>query len=161
LSLEKEIKEKEKNYLIVVEEMRDLTRRINDLEAEVEHKSNVIRKRDKEIAEKEQEVRKAIPVVLLMPFELLLGNRSVPPVVLLMSCELFLGNRSVPPVVLLRKRDKEIAEKEQEVRKAIEESNGLRLKIDKLQEQQSKSMVEDKEMSKKIEILEDELADAI
>jgi hypothetical protein len=35
-----------------------------------------------------------------MPFELLLGNRSVPPVVLLMSCELFLGNRSVPPVVL-------------------------------------------------------------
>jgi hypothetical protein len=45
------------------------------------------------------------------------------------------------------------------VRKAIEESNGLRLKIDKLQAQQSKSMVEDKEMSKKIEILEDELAE--
>jgi regulator of replication initiation timing len=45
------------------------------------------------------------------------------------------------------------------VREAIEESNRLRLKIDKLQEQQSKSMVEEKEMSKKIEILEEELAE--
>ena len=42
---------------------------------------------------------------------------------------------------------------------AIEESNRLRLKIDTLQQQHSKAMVEDKEMSKKIEILEDELAE--
>ena len=41
----------------------------------------------------------------------------------------------------------------------IEESNRLRLKIDTLQQQHSETMVEDKEMSKKIEILEDELAD--
>ena len=41
---------------------------------------------------------------------------------------------------------------------AIEESNHLHLKIDTLQQQYSKAMVEDKEMSKKIEILEDELA---
>jgi hypothetical protein len=74
LSLEKQIKEKEKDYLFVVEEMGDLTRRINDLEAEVEHKSNVM---------------------------LLFGNRSVSHVVLLMPFELLLGNRSVPHVVLL------------------------------------------------------------
>jgi predicted nucleic acid-binding Zn-ribbon protein len=42
---------------------------------------------------------------------------------------------------------------------AIEESNHLHLKIDTLQQQYSKAMVEDKEMSKKIEILEDELVE--
>jgi DNA-directed RNA polymerase specialized sigma subunit len=42
---------------------------------------------------------------------------------------------------------------------AIEERIRLRLKIDTLQQQHSKAMVEDKEMSKKIEILEDELAE--
>ena len=42
---------------------------------------------------------------------------------------------------------------------AIEESNHLHLKIDTLQQQHSETMVEDKEMSKKIEILEDELVE--
>ena len=60
---------------------------------------------------------------------------------------------------VIRKRDKEIAEKEREVWEVIEESNRLRLKIDTLQQQHSETMVEDKEMSKKIEILEDELAE--
>ena len=58
---------------------------------------------------------------------------------------------------IIRKRDKEIVEKEREVWDAIEESNRLRLKLDTLQQQHSETMVEDKEMSKKIEILEDEL----
>jgi predicted nucleic acid-binding Zn-ribbon protein len=44
------------------------------------------------------------------------------------------------------------------VREAIEESDRLQNEIEILQQQQSKAMVEDKEMSKKIEILEDELA---
>jgi peptidoglycan hydrolase CwlO-like protein len=59
---------------------------------------------------------------------------------------------------VIRKRDKEIVEKEREVLETIEESNRLRLKIDTLQQLHSETMVEDKEMSKKIEILEDELA---
>jgi DNA-directed RNA polymerase specialized sigma subunit len=42
---------------------------------------------------------------------------------------------------------------------AIEESNSLRLKIDTLQQQHNEAMMEDKEMSKKIEILEDELVE--
>ena len=50
-------------------------------------------------------------------------------------------------------------EKEREVCDAIEESNGLRLKIDTLQQQHSETKVKDQEMSKKIEILEDELAE--
>ena len=50
-----------------------------------------------------------------------------------------------------------IVEKEREVREAIEESDRLRLKIDTLQQQYRETMVEDKEMSEKIEILEDEL----
>ena len=55
---------------------------------------------------------------------------------------------------VIRKRDKEIAEKEREVWEAIEESNRLHLKIYILQQQQhSETMVEDKEMSKNIEIL--------
>jgi hypothetical protein len=40
---------------------------------------------------------------------------------------------------------------------AIQESNRLRLKSDTLQQQHSEAMVEDKEMSKKIEILEDDI----
>ena len=60
---------------------------------------------------------------------------------------------------IIRKRDKEIVEKEREVWDAIEESNRLRLKLDTLQQQHSETMVEDKEMSKKIEILEDELVE--
>ena len=59
---------------------------------------------------------------------------------------------------VIRKRDKEIVEKEREVLETIEESNRLCLKIDTLQQLHSETMVEDKEMSKKIEILEDELA---
>ena len=42
---------------------------------------------------------------------------------------------------------------------AIDKSNGLRLKIDTLQQQHSETKVKDQEMSKKIEILEDELAE--
>ena len=88
------------DLLFVEKEMGELTRKKNDIENEVELKSNVIRKRDKEILEKEREVWDA-----------------------------------------------------------IEESNRLRLKLDTLQQQHSETMVEDKEMSKKIEILEDELVE--
>ena len=88
------------DLLFVEKEMGELTRKKNDIENEVELKSNVIRKRDKEIVEKEREVWDA-----------------------------------------------------------IEESNRLRLKLDTLQQQHSETMVEDKEMSKKIEILEDELVE--
>ena len=88
------------DLLFVEKEMGELTRKKNDIENEVELKSNVIRKRDKEIVEKEREVWDA-----------------------------------------------------------IEESNRLRLKLDTLQQQHSERMVEDKEMSKKIEILEDELVE--
>ena len=58
----------------------------------------------------------------------------------------------------IRKRDIMIVEKDREVREAIDESDRLRLKIDTLQQQHSKAMVEDKEMSKTIEKLEDKLA---
>ena len=88
------------DLLFVEKEMGELTRKKNDIENEVELKSNVIRKRDKEIVEKEREVWDA-----------------------------------------------------------IEESNRLRLKLDTLQQQHSETMVEDNEMSKKIEILEDELVE--
>jgi hypothetical protein len=40
--------------------MGELTRKKNDIENEVELKSNIIRKRDKEIVEKEREVWDAI-----------------------------------------------------------------------------------------------------
>jgi chromosome segregation ATPase len=60
---------------------------------------------------------------------------------------------------VIRKRDKQIVEKERKVWDAIEESNSLRLKIDTLQQQHNEAMMEDKEMSKKIEILEDELVE--
>ena len=60
LSLEKQIKEKKEDLLLVEKEMGELTRTKNDLENEVELKSNVIRKRDKEIVEKEREVWEAI-----------------------------------------------------------------------------------------------------
>ena len=59
----------------------------------------------------------------------------------------------------IRKTDKEIVEKEQDVRKAIEESNFLRHQIDALLQQDSKAIVKNKELSSKIEILEDELAE--
>jgi chromosome segregation ATPase len=100
LSLEKQIKKNEKDILSIEKEKEELTRKKNDIENEVELKSNVI-------------------------------------------C----------------KRDKEIAEKEREVWNAIDKSNGLRLKIDTLQQQHSETKVKDQEMSKKIEILEDELAE--
>ena len=100
LSLEKQMNKNKEDLLFVEKEMGELTRKKNDLENEVELKSNVIRKRDKEIVEKEREVWDA-----------------------------------------------------------IEESNRLRLKLDTLQQQHSETMVEDKEMSKKIEILEDELVE--
>ena len=100
LSLEKQMNKNKEDLLFVEKEMGELTRKKNDIENEVELKSNVIRERDKEIVEKEREVWDA-----------------------------------------------------------IEESNRLRLKIDTLQQQHSEAMVEDKEMSKKIEILEDELAE--
>ena len=101
MSLEKQIKKKNEDLLIVEKDMGELTRTKNDLENEVELKSNAIRKRDNIIVEKEREVWEA-----------------------------------------------------------IEESNRLHLKIYILQQQQhSKAMVEDKEMSEKIEILEDELAE--
>ena len=97
LSLEKQIKIKDEDLLIVEKEMEDLTRKKNELENNVNLKSNVIRKREKEINEKDRKVWEA-----------------------------------------------------------IEESNRLRLKIDELQQQ---AMVEDKEMSMKIETLEVELAE--
>ena len=101
LSLDKPIKIKDEDLLVVGKEMGELTRIKNDLENEVNLKSNVIRKRDNEIVEKEREVWKA-----------------------------------------------------------IEESNGLRLKIDTLQQQHNKAMVEDREeLSKEIEILKDEIAE--
>jgi chromosome segregation ATPase len=100
LSLEKQMNKNKEDLLFVEKEMGELTRKKNDIENEVELKSNVIRKRDKEILEKEREVWDA-----------------------------------------------------------IEESNRLRLKLDTLQQQHSETMVEDKEMSKKIEILEDELVE--
>ena len=98
LSLEEQIQKKEEDLLVVEKGIRELTRNKNDLENEVEHKSNVIRERGKEIVEKEQKMREA-----------------------------------------------------------IEESNRLRLKIDTLQQQHSEAMVEDREMSKKIEILENDI----
>jgi hypothetical protein len=94
LSLEEQINKIKKDLLLIKKEKEELTIQKNDLENEVELKSNDIGKRDKMIVEKEREVMDA-----------------------------------------------------------IEESNSLRLKIDTLQQQHS----EDKEMSKKIEILEDEL----
>ena len=100
LSLEKQMNKNKEDLLFVEKEMGELTRKNNDIENEVELKSNIIRKRDKEIVEKEREVWDA-----------------------------------------------------------IEESNRLRLKLDTLQQQHSETMVEDKEMSKKIEILEDELVE--
>jgi chromosome segregation ATPase len=100
LSLEKQMNKNKEDLLFVEKEMGELTRKKNDIENEVELKSNIIRKRDKEIVEKEREVWDA-----------------------------------------------------------IEESNRLRLKLDTLQQQHSETMVEDKEMSKKIEILEDELVE--
>ena len=59
----------------------------------------------------------------------------------------------------IRKREEEFVEKERKVREAIEESNRLRLKMDLLQQQHSKAMVENREMSKEIEILEDKIAE--
>jgi chromosome segregation ATPase len=59
----------------------------------------------------------------------------------------------------IRKRDKMIVEKEREMSDAIEKSNSLRLEIDTLQQQYREAMVEDKEMSEKIETLKDELAE--
>ena len=100
LSLEKQIKIKDEDLLFVEKEMGELTRKKNYLENEVKLKSNVIRKREKEIVEKEREVWEA-----------------------------------------------------------IEESNHLRLKIDTLQQQHNETMGEDTEMYKKIETLEDELAE--
>ena len=97
LSLEKQVKIKDEDLLIVEKEMEELTRKENELENKVNLKSNVIRKGEKEINEKDREVWEA-----------------------------------------------------------IEESNRLRLKIDALQQQ---AMVEDKEMSIKIETLEVELAE--
>ena len=99
MSLGKQINKNKEDLLFVEKEKVELTRKKNDIENEVELISNVIRKRDKEIVEKEREVLET-----------------------------------------------------------IEESNRLRLKIDTLQQLHSETMVEDKEMSKKIEILEDELA---
>jgi hypothetical protein len=52
-----------------------------------------------------------------------------------------------------------IVEKEREVWEAIEESDRLCLEIEILQQQHSEAMVADKEMSKKIEILKDELVE--
>ena len=99
LSLEKKIKIKDEDLLLVEKEMEELTTKKNHLENVVTLKLNVI-------------------------------------------C----------------KRDNEIEEKEQEVADAIEESNRLRLEIDALQ-QYGKGMVENKDMSKKMEILEDKLAE--
>ena len=100
LSLEKKIKKINADFLFVEKEIGDLTRAKHDLENEVELKSNDIRKTDKEIVEKEQDVRKA-----------------------------------------------------------IEESNFLRHQIDALLQQDNKAIVKNKELSNKIEILEDELAE--
>ena len=98
LSLEKQINKNKEDLLIVEKENEKLTRNKNDLENEVEHKSNVIRK---------------------------------------------LG--------------KEIVEKEQKMREAIEESNRLSLIIDTLKQQHSAAMVEDRKMSMKIEALESQI----
>ena len=59
----------------------------------------------------------------------------------------------------IHKKDEMIVEKEREVREAIEESDRLWLEIEILQQQHSEAMVADKEMSKKIEILKDELVE--
>ena len=99
MSLEKQIKKSKEDLLFVEKEIGELTRKKNDLENEVELKSND-----------------------------------------------------------MRKRDKLIVEKEREVNDAIEESDRLRLRIDTLQQQYNEAMVKDKEMSEKIEILEDKLA---
>ena len=98
LSLEKQINENKEDLLLIKKGMGELTRKKEDLENEVELKSNVIRERDKKIVEKERKMSDA-----------------------------------------------------------IEESNRLRLKIDTLQQQHSEAMVEDREMSKKIEILENDI----
>ena len=60
LSLENQIKKNEKNLLLVKKEVGRLTIKKKDLENEVEVRSNAIRKRDEEIAQKEREVREAI-----------------------------------------------------------------------------------------------------
>ena len=52
MSLEKQINKNKEDLLFVEKEMGELTRKKNDVENEVELISNVIRKRDKEIAEK-------------------------------------------------------------------------------------------------------------
>ena len=96
LILEERIKKKEEHLLFVEKEMVELARTKNDLENEVELKSNAIRQRDKEIEEKERKIMEA-----------------------------------------------------------IEDSNRLLIKIDKLKQQCN----EDKEMSKKIEKLEDEMTE--
>ena len=56
LSLEKQIKKKEEDLLFAEKEMGELIRNKHYLENEVEHKLYVIRKTEKEIVEKEQEV---------------------------------------------------------------------------------------------------------
>ena len=100
LSLEKQINKKKEDLLFVEKEMGELTSKKNVLENEVELKSNVVRKRNKEIVEKERELWEA-----------------------------------------------------------IEESNRLRLQCDTIQQQYSESMVKDKDMSKKIGKLEDEITE--
>jgi t-SNARE complex subunit (syntaxin) len=60
MSLEKQIRENKEDLLLIKKEMGELTRKKKDLENEVELKSNVIRKRDKKIVEKEREVWEAI-----------------------------------------------------------------------------------------------------
>ena len=60
LSLEKQIRKINEDLLFVEKEMGKLTREKNDLANEVELKSNGIRKKDKEIVEKERDVREAI-----------------------------------------------------------------------------------------------------
>jgi t-SNARE complex subunit (syntaxin) len=56
LSLEKQMNKNKEDLLFVEKEMGELTRKNNDIENEVELKSNIIRKRDKEIVEKGREV---------------------------------------------------------------------------------------------------------
>ena len=60
LSLEKQIKKKEEDLLFAEKEMGELIRNKHYLENEVEHKLYVIRKTEKEIVEKEQEVWETI-----------------------------------------------------------------------------------------------------
>ena len=60
LSLEKQINENKEDLLLMKKEMGELTRKKEDLENEVELRSNVIRKRDKEIVENERKVCEAI-----------------------------------------------------------------------------------------------------